>query len=116
MATILLSEADPDVRRLLVLLLERLGHDVVVLEDGLDALPDADLLVLEPAADAGVAHARALRALQPGLPILCVSILPDDARQLELGPLAYLAKPFSLEELRAAVDDTLLLAAAACSG
>ncbi len=116
MATILLSEADLDVRRLLVLLLERLGHDVVILDEREVSVPHVDLMVLEPAGEEGLARARALRAEQPELPILCVSILPDEARHLELGPLAYLAKPFSLEDLRLAVEATLLLAAAASSG
>ena len=39
MASILLSESDPDVRRLLVVLLERLGHEAIVLEDGVATPP-----------------------------------------------------------------------------
>jgi len=31
-ATILVSETDPDVRRLLVVLIERLGHEALVLD------------------------------------------------------------------------------------
>ncbi|HET7571229.1 MAG TPA: hypothetical protein VFJ77_01020 [Gaiellaceae bacterium] len=111
MARILLSEADPDVRRLLVLLLERLGHEVAVL-DGSEPTASGDLLLLEPASPHGVRQARRLRADDPGLPILCVSILPDEARPLALGPLSYLAKPFALAELRTAVDRALLLEAA----
>lgn len=37
MASILPSEADPDVRRLLVVFLDRLGHEAIVLGGGVDA-------------------------------------------------------------------------------
>jgi DNA-binding response OmpR family regulator len=112
-ARILLSESDPDVRRLLTLLLERIGHEVVVLDARLGAAPPADLMVLEPASQLGLDHARLARAAQPELPILCVSVLPDDAQFLELGPLSYLAKPFALDALCSAVDRTLALAVGA---
>lgn len=111
MASILLSEEDPDVRRLLAILLERLGHEVASLDAGdefeLEAL---DLVVLEPAGREGLSHVRMLRGERSDLPILCVSVLPEEARHLEIGPLTYLAKPFALDELRDAVDRTLALA------
>jgi hypothetical protein len=40
MASILLNEADPDVRRRQIVPLERLGHEAIVLEDG-DAAPSS---------------------------------------------------------------------------
>jgi DNA-binding response OmpR family regulator len=103
-ARILLSEIDPDVRWLLRLLLERSGHEVV-----LPGTPsrELDLLVLEPASGEGVASARVARAGRPELPILCVSILPDEAEELGLGSVSYLAKPFSVEEFAAAVERLL---------
>lgn len=110
MARILLSEIDPDVRWLLRLLLERSGHDVV--------LPGAscrelDLVVVEPASGEGVACARAARMERPELPVLCVSILPDEVEELGLGPVAYLAKPFTVEEFSAAVSGLVPAASAA---
>ncbi|HKI90902.1 MAG TPA: hypothetical protein VJ986_01260 [Gaiellaceae bacterium] len=107
MARILLAEADPDVRRLLVLLLERLGHEVVVLEGPPGVAPRADLMVLEPASGSCLGHARRARDLQPSLPVICVSILPEDASFLAFGPVDYLAKPFAIDDLRDAVERAL---------
>jgi len=107
MASILLSEADPDVRRLLVVLLERLGHQAIVLGGGMEAPPPADLLLLEPASPPHLEQARLARQLDPLLPIVCVSMLPEDERFPELGPLAYLSKPFALDELGSTIEAVL---------
>jgi DNA-binding response OmpR family regulator len=113
MASILLSEADPDVRRLLVILLERLGHQPIVLDEGdLESPPPADLMLLEPAAPERLEQARRIRADRPSLPVVCVSVLPVEARFLTLGPLAYLAKPFSFEQLDATIAGALAAAGA----
>ena len=107
MASILLSEADPDVRRLLIVLLERLGHEAIVLEGGVAAPPPADLLLLEPAVPACLEQARKIRAQQPSLPVVCVSVLPPEARFLTLGPLAHLTKPFTFAQLDRAIETAL---------
>jgi len=107
MASILLSEADPDVRRLLVVLLERLGHEAIVLGGGPEMPPPADLLLLEPASPEHLEQALLARELDPALPIVCVSVLPAEARYLALGPLAYLAQPFTFEELHATIQAAL---------
>jgi DNA-binding response OmpR family regulator len=113
MASILLSESDPDVRRLLVVLLERLGHEAIVLEDGVSAPPPADLMLLEPAVPSRLEQAREIRAQRPTLPVVCVSMLPAEARFLTLGPLAYLTKPFTCSQLDAAIQGALASSAAA---
>jgi CheY-like chemotaxis protein len=46
MASILVSEADPDVRRLLVLVIERLGHEAIVLDRDAEVPPRTDLVLL----------------------------------------------------------------------
>ena len=107
MASIYLSEADPDVQRLLVVLLARLGHEAIVLGGGTATPPPADLLLLEPASPECLEQARIVRLQQPAIPVICVSILPPEACFRSLGPIAYLAKPFALEQLSAAVDAVL---------
>jgi hypothetical protein len=47
MAKILVSEADPDVRRLLIVLVRRLGHEAVVIDPHDGVPPRADLLLSE---------------------------------------------------------------------
>ena len=52
MAKILISEADPDVRRLLTVLVGRLGHEAVVIDPDVAVPPRADLLLAEPGTQA----------------------------------------------------------------
>ena len=108
MASILVSEVDPDVRRLLVTLVERLGHQASVLQDDVVVPPRADVLVVDPIAPSGVEHARLLRAHFRELPVLCLNPVPDDAGFLGHGPTAFLPKPFTPDRLAAALDAALL--------
>jgi CheY-like chemotaxis protein len=100
MSRILIAEPHADVRSLFEFVVERLGHESlsVVRGDGVD-LPPIDAMIVEPAAPAALALARHLRARSPDLPIVCASIFPAEPSALELGPLAYLEKPFGLSEL-----------------
>jgi CheY-like chemotaxis protein len=107
MAKILVSEADPDVRRLLVVLIERLGHEAVVLDPDVVVPPSADLMLIEPESTVCLEHARLVRAYFPELPVLCLNALPEAGRFLMRGPLAYLQKPFTVDALRATVQGTL---------
>jgi len=107
MASILLSEADPDVRQLLIVLLERLGHEAIVLEGGVETPPPADLMLLEPSSPERLDQAREIRAERPSLPVVCVSVLPAEAWFLTLGPLAYLTKPFTVAELESTIEAAL---------
>ena len=64
MAKILVSEADPDVRRLLVVLIERLGHEAVVLDRDVTVPPCADLLLVEPESAECLENARLARTYE----------------------------------------------------
>ncbi|MHB8468227.1 MAG: hypothetical protein ACYDCH_00495 [Gaiellaceae bacterium] len=107
MARILVCEADADVRRLLVILLSRLGHEPVVVDPGDGDLPAGDLAIVEPAAPACLDLVRLARTRDPGLPVLCVSVLPQESDFRLLGRFAYLTKPFAVHELRDAVAGAL---------
>ena len=112
LATILLVDDDPLVRRALTLALERVGHQVVAAENGLDgarraregevALAIVDIHM--PEMD-GLELLAQLRTSAPELPVIMMSG-GDQTRDLALlkdakllGATAALAKPFSLDEL-----------------
>jgi CheY-like chemotaxis protein len=107
-ATILVSETDPDVRRLLVVLIERLGHTALVLDPEVLVPPTADLLLVEPESTIGLEHARLVRAYFPDLPVLCMNALPEAGSFLAVGgPLGYLQKPFTIDVMRTTVQAAL---------
>ena len=107
MARILVSEADPDVRRLLVVLIERLGHEALVLDADVAVPPHAELMLVEPQSSWCLDHARLVRAYFPDLPVLALNALPDEASFLQRGPFGYLQKPFTVELMRSTVQDAL---------
>jgi DNA-binding NtrC family response regulator len=107
MATILVSETDPDVRRLLVVLIERLGHKALVLDPDVEVPPRADLMLVEPESTVCLEHARLVRAYFPDLPVLCMNALPDAGSFLTRGPLGYLQKPFTVDVMRTTVQTAL---------
>jgi CheY-like chemotaxis protein len=119
-ATILLVDDDPLVRRTLTRALERLGHGVVTSENGLDGARRAregglDLAIVDihmPDMD-GLELLAQLKATCPTLPVIMMSG-GDQTRDLALlgdakllGASATLAKPFSLDELHTLVASLL---------
>ena len=106
-ASILISEAEPDVRRLLVLLVERRGHAAIALHPDVVVPPPADVLLVDPIAATSVEHARLARALFPDLPVVCLNPLPKAAGFLEHGPTSFLPKPFAPDQLDAALERAL---------
>ena len=107
-AKILVSEADSDVERLLVVLIERLGHEALVLEPDVLVPPHADLLLVDPESSVCLEHARLVRAYFPDLPVLCMNALPEAGGFLTRGgPLGYLPKPFTVDVMRATVQTAL---------
>lgn len=112
MATILLVDDDPLVRRSLTQALERTGYQVVPAENGLDGARRAreggvDLAIVDihmPDMD-GLELLAQLRASSATMPVIMMSG-GDQTRDLALlndtkllGASAALAKPFSLDEL-----------------
>ncbi len=110
MAQILISEPHEDVRRLLVRMVERLGHESLAPRVAAPRdLRSADLFVLEPAAPLGTALAQAARLLAPSLPLICASVQAPPPGLLASGVVfeACLVKPFTLEQLGGAIDQAL---------
>lgn len=113
---ILLVEDDADTARLLRKVLERAGHRVLVASTGADALdlaaverPGLILLdVVLPDID-GMTVLRRLKA-DPDLaaiPVLVLSMLPDDGTGRRLGAVGYLAKPIDEAVLLERVGDVV---------
>ena len=114
---ILVVEDDPRMAGILSRALRDTGYAVDVASDGVHAADQAalvpyDLMVLDvllPGID-GFAVCQRVRGAQRSVPILMVSArseIADRVHGLDLGADDYLAKPFSLEELRARVGALL---------
>jgi CheY-like chemotaxis protein len=106
MARILISESHEDVRRLLVRMLTRLGHEpIAVTVPAPEQLLSADVLLVEPAAPIGTVLAQTAGLVNPSLPVICVSVAAPPAELAELGIVfaASLVKPFTAEQLDAAI-------------
>jgi DNA-binding response OmpR family regulator len=104
-ARVLICEPHDDISALLELVVRRLGHEPVQY-CGTDVTHIAvDAAVIEPGEPDGMRLARTLRALN--VPVLFTSIFPADSEKLELGPAAYLVKPFPLYALERALEAAL---------
>jgi DNA-binding NtrC family response regulator len=107
-ARVLIGEPFPEVRQLLERAVDLLGHEPVAHQPGAAAMPrDVDVLVLEPALEGGLELARALRAGNPDLPVICTCSEAPATEFSELSPIAYLVKPFALADLERALLDAV---------
>lgn len=106
----MISEPHEGVRRMLERLVARLGHEAVAL----DARPtpaqlrSADILLVEPASS-GVGLARTARAANPSVAIICagVAVPPAELDELEPNLAGFVTKPFTPEQLNAAIQQAL---------
>lgn len=113
----LVADDEAAIRRLARAVLERLGYQVVEAMDGAQAVAQvtADpsqwrlaVLDLTMPALGGWAAAEQIHAAAPELPIIVMSGFSLDAEQESLrGSVirGYVRKPFTLDQLRAAVED-----------
>lgn len=117
--TALVVDDDPEIRKLLVASMERLGFTVAQAADGRTAIKllgerrptllCIDLMLPESSGYDVCEHVQKTATLQ-GLPIVMVSArtMPEDRAQAEeLGVRAYLAKPFTQSELKQAIASAL---------
>jgi signal transduction histidine kinase/CheY-like chemotaxis protein len=117
--TVLLVEDEEPLRKMIVIMLDRLGFSVLEAKDGIEALDVfwqhrekirfvlTDLTM--PRMD-GWETLTALRKLQPDIPVILAS--GYDLAHVMAGvhpelPQAFLAKPYNLKALRAAIAQTL---------
>ena len=110
MARILISESHDDVRRLLERMVVRLGHEpLAVRAPTPQQLTSVDVFVLEPAAPIGAVLAQAAHLIDPTLPLICASVTapPPELAELGISFTATLVKPFTLEQLGAAIERAL---------
>ncbi len=111
--TVLVAEDDPGVRESLEVALRRAGYDVVLANDGVQALEaivahDPDVVVLDvimPEMN-GLDACRRLRSGGDRRPVLMLTArhtVDDRVAGLDAGADDYLTKPYALEELLARV-------------
>ena len=110
MASILVADTNPAVRRLLELRLGRLGHEPVRWNGGEVAGATIDAALVEPADPEILAFARTLRRDHPELPIVVSSVRGRTLETAWLRPVAHLVKPFGRDRLERALDRALSLA------
>jgi two-component system chemotaxis response regulator CheY len=117
--TVLVVDDDPEIRKLLVAAMERMGFAVTQAADGRTAIKRLgearpsllciDLMLPESSGYDVCEHVLKTPTLK-GLPIVMVSArtMPEDRAQAEeLGVGVYLAKPFTQAQLKAAVAEAL---------
>lgn len=114
MARILLADDDAMVRDLFERVLSAGGHEVLIAQDGQEALGRAEasgpfhVLVTDvhmPGID-GISLAKALSAKQPGLKILLMSGFPEQLQRGKAevaGHVETLTKPCSIDDIRAKI-------------
>jgi two-component system phosphate regulon response regulator PhoB len=119
-ANILVADDEPDIRRIIRILLKRAGYDVVEAENGSRALevfhdrrPDAAIMDVMMPSLTGLEVVRAVRGSGTPLrqtPIILLSAraMPHEvASGVESGADRYMVKPFSPNDLIGAVADLL---------
>ncbi len=117
--SVLVVDDDPEIRKLLVTALDRMGFTVSQAADGKTAMKRLDeqrpsllcidLMLPESSGYDVCEHVNKTPTLN-GLPILMVSArtMPEDRAQAEeLGVRVYLSKPFTQTELKTAVAQAL---------
>jgi CheY-like chemotaxis protein len=116
MARILVVDDEESIRRALEKRLRKLGHDVAIAPDGVEALEafrrtPFDLVISDfrmPRMD-GLDLMRKLREWAPTLPVIMITGTSTDTPEmfLDQGAQAYLLKPVSKEDLEATLNRVL---------
>jgi Nif-specific regulatory protein len=119
-AKILVADDEQNLRRVLVAMLKRDGHDVVQAANGLEAierLADVDVVITDlrmPGAD-GMDVLRAAAKSHPHVPVIMITAYGSVGQAVEAikaGAFDYIEKPFEQDSIHAIVDKALGQAAA----
>ncbi len=117
---ILVADDEQNLRRVLVALLRREGHEVVQASNGLEAidrLADVDVVITDlrmPGAD-GMEVLRAAAKSHPHIPVIMITAYGSVGQAVEAikaGAFDYVEKPFEQEQIRVVVDKAIGQAAA----
>lgn len=111
MARILIAEPYAEVQQLFVHFVSALGHEPIVYDLAVTAI-GIDALILEPAMAGAADLVETLRALNPDLPVLAVSVYPPSALPVRIDWTSFHLKPFGLAVLRDALAAHVPTAAA----
>ncbi|MBA3540643.1 MAG: sigma-54-dependent Fis family transcriptional regulator [Deltaproteobacteria bacterium] len=119
-AKILVADDEQNLRRVLVTLLRREGHDVLQATNGLEAidrLPDVDVVITDlrmPGAD-GMEVLRAAAKTHPHVPVIMITAYGSVGQAVEAikaGAFDYIEKPFEQDQIRTIVEKAIGQAAA----
>jgi hypothetical protein len=105
----MISDPHPAVSRMLVRMVARLGYEPVAVESHPTPaqLRSADALLIEPASPAAITLARTARAANPAVAIIgegALALRQRDSWNGAAAPVVHLAKPFTIEQLDAALQ------------
>ncbi|MGO9248690.1 MAG: hypothetical protein ACLP7W_08880 [Solirubrobacteraceae bacterium] len=109
MRRVLISDPHPGIRRMLVRMVARLGYEPIAVESHPTPaqLRSADVLLVEPASPDGLTLAHTARAANPTLAIVgegAMAPRQEDLWKTAVAPVGHLAKPFTSEQLDAALQ------------
>jgi CheY-like chemotaxis protein len=112
-ARVLIVDPDREITDLFAHAVKRLGHVPLGWDDAMHAeAVEADVALVEPARPRALDFARALRAANPRIAIVVVSIRSRGGPDRELDAVAHLDKPFERRELERALSAALAAEAA----
>jgi DNA-binding response OmpR family regulator len=124
MAKILIAEDEPDIRQLIKFTLEFAGHEVIVTQNGAEALENAkamaekdqlpDLIIMDVRMPRMTGYEackkiKEINKLEP-VPVVFLSAKGQEAEVqtgLDAGAMAYFIKPFAPDQLTAKVAEIL---------
>jgi DNA-binding NarL/FixJ family response regulator len=107
MVRILIDEPSPAVSRLLVHLVEWLGHEPLIAGAAWEDERPPDVALVEPGFDDDYARVRSVHERWPTLPVVALGVYPRSKDLVELGVSGFVPKPFAIDDLERAVAAAL---------